>query len=332
VRLHRLGLLLMLGLPCHLAAQAVLEDRSGRYEVIGLERWTLSQLQDSLAAHDASLTSHTCAAVLRHALGFPDVSVVLHPAGEGGRPTKFFEIMVLEPGDSARARFLPVPAESLPTREVWAELALPFQHNNNLWNFLLNYPEALYSRLPIDSLLERSPDTEHLRSALGSLPLPLLVDTALGTLQSDHNPSNVFPALLVLGSPASGAAGLAALSRILRSPYSFISLSAAHLLGYRLTREHAVDWDPLVPDIRAVLDGTNLFALAPVMHLLRENRPPRSAGERMVAGGGRMLLARLAAADSVVRTEAQELLVTLTGDSLPPNRAIWAERLGVAVD
>jgi hypothetical protein len=323
---------LLLVLPLRLDGQgAVLEARSGRYEVIGLRRWTLTQLQDSLAAHDASLTSHTCAAVLRNTLGFPDVSVVLYPAGEAGRPTKFFEIMVLEPQDSGRAQFLPMPADSLPVRDSWADLALPFQHNNNLWGFLMAYPEALYSRIPIDSLLKRSSDTEHLRTAMASLPLAQLADTALYTLETDHNPSNVFPALLILGSPESGTAGLAALARILRSPHNFISLSAAHLLHSRITAERGVNWTPLVPSIRAVLDGTNLFAVGPVIRILRQTHPPRPMSDKLVVGGGRVLLARLAAADSVIRTEAHELLQTLTGDSLPPDPALWATRLGVSL-
>ncbi len=78
-----------------------------------------------------------------------------------------------------------------------------------------------------------------------------------------------------------------------------------------------------------MLDGTNLFALGRVMELLRTVPPPVADGRRMVMGGGRMLLSRMAAADSITRTEANALLVQLTGEPLPPDPSRWATLLGV---
>ncbi|MBK8006065.1 MAG: hypothetical protein IPK12_19690 [Gemmatimonadetes bacterium] len=325
-----ISLLLLCVVPDAAPAQATLDARSGRYEVIGLHDWTLPQLLDSLAAHDASLTSQTCAVTLRQSLGFPDVSVVLYPAGHGGRPTKFFEIMVLEPGDSARSRLLPRPADSLPPSDRWADIALLLRQNNNLFGFLLTHPEALYSAEPVDSLLRRSPDTERMRLNLAAMDVEAAVEPALQAFLGDRNLANLMPALLVLGSPRSGPAGERALAQLLRHPFNFFAMGAADLLAYRLRTDGTpVNWAPLTPDIAAVLDGTNLFALDRVMELLRAVPPPTADGRRMVMGGGRMLLSRMAAADSITRTEAHALLMQLTGEQLPPDPARWATVLAV---
>src|SRR4051812_28278239 len=62
------------------AAQTVLENDSLRLELIGLKRWTVPMIQDSLRryAPTDSLMSHACAAILRQKLRFADASVVYY--------------------------------------------------------------------------------------------------------------------------------------------------------------------------------------------------------------------------------------------------------------
>src|SRR4051812_34702076 len=60
---------------------AILEDSTKRLEILGLKRWTLAMIQDSLARyapHD-SLLSHACAAILRGKLHFADAAVTYAP-------------------------------------------------------------------------------------------------------------------------------------------------------------------------------------------------------------------------------------------------------------
>src|SRR3954471_24095654 len=59
-------------------AQTVLEKAQMRLELIGLKRWTIPMIQDSLHryAPNDSLLSHACAAVLREKLKFADAAVV----------------------------------------------------------------------------------------------------------------------------------------------------------------------------------------------------------------------------------------------------------------
>ena len=96
----------------------VLRLADGReVHVMGLRRWTVGMIQDSLAKYSPgdSLQSHACAAVLRYKLGFADASATTLSMG-GVRPDILF-IGVREPQDSARVRYRNVPLDTLPARE-----------------------------------------------------------------------------------------------------------------------------------------------------------------------------------------------------------------------
>ena len=65
------------GAPLRAQTRAELPLRDGRVvEVLGLRRWTLAMLQDSLAryAPGERLERHSCAAALRYRLGFADAA------------------------------------------------------------------------------------------------------------------------------------------------------------------------------------------------------------------------------------------------------------------
>ncbi|HEY8176041.1 MAG TPA: hypothetical protein VIF32_10130, partial [Gemmatimonadaceae bacterium] len=73
-------------------------------EVIGLERWTIAMIQDSMAkyAPGESLASHACAAVLRYKLGFADASATNYLFVTPADTTEQMLVAVVEPQDSAR--------------------------------------------------------------------------------------------------------------------------------------------------------------------------------------------------------------------------------------
>jgi hypothetical protein len=105
-------------------------------------------------------------------------------------------------------------------------------------------------------------------------------------------------------------------------------MAAARFLRYQVA-EAGVDlpWDHLESTFHAVLDGTNLFALRSVMELLVAARPDSVLGVRLVKGGGHMVVARLAADDKQVHTEAYDFLKTLTRYKLPPDPSEWRRAL-----
>src|SRR5690348_16960667 len=85
-------------------AQTILENDEVRLELIGLKRWTVPMIQDSLRryAPNDSLMSHACAAVLREKLRFADASAVYYTTTTAGMQAKpYVAVTVVEPQDSA---------------------------------------------------------------------------------------------------------------------------------------------------------------------------------------------------------------------------------------
>ncbi len=310
-----------------LAAQAVLDTPSGRYEVIGLEQWTLGALQDSLAAHGESLTSHACAAVLRSKLGFPDAAVVTY-LGRSGRSQRYTEIMVVEPQDSARVQYLPLPTDSAAERHEWLDGISLIRRNANLISFLLSHLQILYAANPPDSLFRRSPDSELFRAFLANHTTAADLRLAGWTIRNDKNLDNVIVAAFILGSPSGWPATSADLVAALRNPIQPASVTAASLLEYLIgTARVPVDWDAFVPTFHALLDGTNLFAYRAISALLEKAPPPPPVGRRLLEGGGHVPLSRLEASDSLVHASAYRLLKRLTAYDLPPDAAAWRRAL-----
>jgi hypothetical protein len=89
-------------------SQTILENDQLRLELIGLKRWTIPMIQDSLRRHapNDSLMSHACAAVLRQTLKFADASVVYYTTSTAGVQSKpYLAVTVVEPQDSGLIRY-----------------------------------------------------------------------------------------------------------------------------------------------------------------------------------------------------------------------------------
>jgi len=95
-------------------------------EVIGLRRWTLAMVQDSMAkyAPGESLASHACAAVLRYQLHFAEASAMTF-LGMSGDSIERVVVSVVEPQDSARVHHRNLPPDYR-TRVAAASVLLNF--------------------------------------------------------------------------------------------------------------------------------------------------------------------------------------------------------------
>jgi hypothetical protein len=109
-------------------------------EVVGLQRWTIAMMQDSLAkyAPGTTLDSHACAAALRYQLGFADAAATSYELP--GDSLERVVVIVVEPQDSARVRHRVAPLDTLAPRHEWApvirvlsEQPGPFQMS--LWRY-----------------------------------------------------------------------------------------------------------------------------------------------------------------------------------------------------
>src|SRR5215813_10246265 len=113
-----------------LRAQVVIQTSKATIEIIGLSRWTMKMVEDSLAKYgEDSLTAHACAAILRQRLHFADASVTVFTDFPEYEFKNYVAITVVEPQDSARIRYKPELRDSLPVRAEWAEAYAAFNAN-----------------------------------------------------------------------------------------------------------------------------------------------------------------------------------------------------------
>src|SRR3954470_8936423 len=118
------ALLATLAVPVRstIAAQEMLETPQSHIELIGLHRWTMRMIEDSLAVYSPkdALTAHACAAILRGKLHFADASVSVFVKYPNMDAKTYVAITVVEPQDSARIHYRKFAYDSLPARAEWA--------------------------------------------------------------------------------------------------------------------------------------------------------------------------------------------------------------------
>src|ERR1051325_440076 len=90
-------------------------------EVLGLNRWTIQMIQDSMTkyAPGESLASHACAAVLRYQLGFADASSTTYMGFIRGDTIPRVVIALVEPQDSARVQYRDIPMDTTKPYAPW---------------------------------------------------------------------------------------------------------------------------------------------------------------------------------------------------------------------
>jgi hypothetical protein len=308
-------------------ADAILELPNARLQVIGLKRWTLSMLQDSLArrAPGQSLASHACAAVLRKTLGFPDAAVQYYGPGFQREDTKgFWAVTVIEPQDSARVRYRPEPEDSLPDPPGWAAALEVIEQQNRAFQAAIQRPAFLLASVLPDTL---DPDLLPARPLLEFL---LTHGTsadrrqALRILTKDANGMHRALSAVLLARFAEDDSTWGTLVDALRDPNGIVSATASQVLG---TLGHAlprtVNWTPFVPSLRALLDGTNLFAYNTVLTLLAQTKVSPALARPLLRGGGELLVAKLRSQDPFASHAAHRLLVQLAGEDLGVDAIKW---------
>ena len=97
---------------------------------------------------------------------------------------------------------------------------------------------------------------------------------------------------------------------------------ALHAMGRIAARP--VDWAPAAETLRAILEGTNLFAVDPLMLVLAQTEiSPELA--RVVIGDGRFVLAYLNSPHPLMRTHALLFLRQISGQDFGPDVERWRE-------
>jgi hypothetical protein len=323
------GVFMALGGPTASPQSNVVENDHLRLELIGLKRWTIPMIQDSLRVYapSDSLLSHACAAVLREKLKFADASVMHYSTTINGRQMKpYLAVTVVEPQDSALVRYRGPFRDSLPDRDAWGTARTIFEKQNQAFQGAIQRLGFLLGTSPLDAadpaLRLALPLRRFLRDHRAANDRRL----ALSTLATDGNWRNRAVAVLLLANFARSDSTWWALADALRDPNAPVSVTAGQVLS-TLTREapRRVDWGPATQSLRWILDGTNLFAHNELMEVLAATKIDPALAEALLEGGGHLVLAKLRAQGIRERQAARQFLVQIAGRDLGDDPAVWQE-------
>jgi hypothetical protein len=312
--------------PSVAKTQEVLETTTARVEVLGLKRWTVPMIQDSLAryAPQGSLTSHACAAILRMKLKFADASATTF--GRDGAGRELIVVAVVEPQDSALVHYRSPAPDSFPDMARYhAAIAVFRNHSQDFQHFIQDSAFLIAHAAPRSTDMRRNlmePVRRLLLSEHGSAGRR----RATKVLARDRNPYNRVMALLILsGFPQTDATWFT-LADELRYPYGMVSGTASQIMT-TLARysPRTVDWSPALDGLEAVMAGTNLFAQSPLIEVLTRTKVARSLAPRLLRAGAPLLLARLRASPEAGRDLVRELLEQLSGEQYGQDVLAWTQ-------
>ena len=332
-RLRIFALLIALaGAPFAARAQVSYESPEGPVEVLGLRRWTLAMLRDSIRHYVPGQDLHdaACMVTLRDSLHFVEASVNRFIMTAPGTPQRtYLAVKVIEPQDAARVQWRPSPGHEFSSLlPEYANLALSI--TDSLGNV---------ARQGILFWLQSS-DTAWRALNMSQAPAPMRGDgtrlygfltahtserdrkVASQTLRANGLWINRFVAAAVLQNFATGDSSWLLLVRALRDPHEAVRDAA--LMSLSGLSPHSVDWSPVATDLRLLLGGTNLSASTTVMRLLVSTSVEPSLAAKLLRGNGEWLLDHLGLQSPMESEAAHQLLVRLNGGvDLGVKRAAW---------
>ena len=305
--------------------QNVLETPTTRVEVLGLKRWTVPMIQDSLAryAPQDSLTSHACAAILRGKLKFADAAASYFDRDGAGR--ELIVVALVEPQDSALVRYLSPAPDSLPDIPQYSAAIASFRDYNMDFQRMIQDSAFLVGRSATPKDDPAWTRLEPVRRLISKEHNAAGRRRANRVLARDRNPYNRIMAAAVLsGFPESDATWLTLASEF-RYPDGMVSGTASQML-VTLARyaPRKVDWRPALDGITAVMAGTNLFAQKPLIEILTRTKISPTLASPVMRAGAPFLLARVAASPQAGSYLATQLLEQLSGQSHGNDVAAWA--------
>jgi len=307
------------------AARIALPD--GRtLEVLGLRRWTVAMIQDSLARyapHD-SLQSHACAAVLRYKLGFADASSTTFVAPDG---TSRVVVAVREPQDSTRVRYRLVKLDSLHSRVDWRVATDIMQRRPDIfWRATQNYLRHDRSATLTWRSREDSTAAAALVGFLSTRTSPNDLRTARRVLGASSNMYDRAIAALVLANfPQRDEAWWALVEALREIDGPVKSVAAATLVAMSRGHPRRVPWTPVASGIHAMLDGTSLFEVPALLEVLARTQAGPKDAIGFLRNGGDMVVRYLDSSEPSLASGSRTLLVQLHGGDLGSSSQAWRD-------
>lgn len=315
-------------------AQVSYDSPAGRVVILGLERWSVAQLEQAIQKERPGLALHdaACEAVMRNSLGFADASVgFITYVNHDGSQKQYVVIKAVEPQDSARVRWRPAPGDRFGSlRPDYAPVALPVTDSGGgFWAGRLMGPIQFYPRgaaartAAVDAQPLMRADAERLWNWLDRRTAERDRRMALQALTEDGPYVNRVIGAMVLANFADRDETWHALVEALRDPHEHVRAMARSVLGI-LPAQRRVDWTPALPSLRLLLGGTNVEATETVMSVLAKTQIDPVHRVRLLRDNTGWVRAHLRAEEPGATWSAHAFLRQLNGGvDLGPAPSDW---------
>jgi hypothetical protein len=294
------------------ASAQLIQTPKGPVEFIGLSTWSPERLYDTLQAIAPKKPIAACAADLRFKLGFADASVVLDY--DNGK--LYTKITVVEPQFSSRVNYRRACLDTATLIKEWSPAFSQFDASpNDFFMALQFYPSRSVDT--IFSLMKEIADSISVAEAWRTLEGYRNFsdkELAFKALREDGNHKNRIMSVAVLTNFLLIDSTWWQLVDALRDPDGRVSgLASSVLLKLAHVSKRQIDWAPATRSLRAILDGTNLFAFPQTLEILTDTHVAPNLAGPLLKGGGDLVLAYLSAYRGKDRELAHQFLVQLAG-------------------
>lgn len=259
----------------------VIDTERGKVEFVGLNKWSVDELVDTLRSISPNQSLHACAADLRYKLGFADASAI----GYFDNGDIYTVITVIESQDKLFIKYLDEPSDSLEAVSDWNEGIELFENDFQGFNIAIqNYGRALFDDRK--SAKENLPDWINLENVERVWDFLLNhnsrddMNLALWILNSDKNYKNRVIATSILANFSEYDLTWWTLLDNMRYPDARVAgTSEAVIISLFQTNPKVVNWKPALHSIQHILRGTNLFAYNTVLTVLPKTGLNRELAE-----------------------------------------------------
>ena len=323
----------LLALSTPTVAQVAYDSPAGRVEVLGLRRWTLDMLRDSVRHYVPGQELHdaACMVTLRERLGFVEASVArLDFTPAGGPERTYLTIKLLEPQESARVQYDVRPRDEFSSLlPDYAGIILPITDSTGgvfrgrVLYWLQASDSTARSRLMSYVPPAQRADGDRMFSFLDARRTESARQRAMTILQRDGLWANRMVAATILANFPARDSTWWALAKTLRDPHEAVRESAVAVLSAMPRR--TVDWEPVAADLRLLLGGTNLPAIESLFEVLAATGVAPSLARPLLRDNSEWVLDHLGLQAPGASRAAHRLLVRLNGGTdLGPTRGAWA--------
>ncbi len=313
----------------HAAPRAETVSRGGTtVEFIGLEEWTPERI-DAALTKGKPIEPYYCAANLKQDVGMSDASVMHHMPGKDGKRTII--VTVVEPQYADRVVYKPQPEGSDAPIDRWEALRKNLAgRTQDVQIALIKYGEAVregndnaYQAI-VKKYGREMPGILEVWQLLSERRTQADQDRAIWALahHADAETRAVAGAILA-GFPEHDLAVWALVDGLRDADSSVRSACGQALITWTKNHARPIDWEPVLPTLRHLLGGTNLFAFPWVLDMLATTGIESNLVPDLLRDRHDLVLDTVAASHERTRDRALTFLRKVSGQELGPDRDAW---------